>query len=64
MNKTKGLKILDARRFSVIGFSFFSVYILSFLFEGRVLYSLLDLHGIDVPGYILASVIAHFIGLL
>ncbi|HZK57386.1 MAG TPA: helix-turn-helix transcriptional regulator [Clostridia bacterium] len=55
---------LNARRFSVVGFSFFSVYILSFLFEGQVLYSLLDLHGINVPGYILASVIAHFIGLL
>lgn len=55
---------LNARRFSVIGFSFFSVYILSFLFEGQVLYSLLDLHGTDVSGYILASIIAHFIGLL
>ena len=57
-------KSLDARKFSIAGFSFFSVYILSFLFEGQVLYSLLDLHGADVPGYILASVITHFIGLL
>ena len=60
----KGSKSLNARMLSVVGFSFFSVYILSFLFEGQVLYSLLDLHGTDVSGYILASIIAHFIGLL
>ncbi|HZK57836.1 MAG TPA: helix-turn-helix transcriptional regulator [Clostridia bacterium] len=64
MNKMKELKSLNVRKFSVVGFSFFSVYILSFLFEGQVLYSLLDLYGTDVSGYILASIITHFIGLL
>ena len=37
----KGLKTLNARRLSVVGFSFFFAYILSFQFEGQVLYSLL-----------------------
>ncbi|HPA54292.1 MAG TPA: hypothetical protein PL138_04255, partial [Bacillota bacterium] len=48
---------LNARRLSIGGFSFLFAYILSFSFEGQVLYSLLDLHGrgIDASGYILAA---------
>jgi DNA-binding CsgD family transcriptional regulator len=58
-----GFKTLNARRLSVAGFSFLFAYILSFQFEGQVLYSLLDLHGIDADRYILAAIIAHFAGI-
>ncbi|TYC87199.1 LuxR family transcriptional regulator [Acetobacterium wieringae] len=54
---------INARRISVAGFSFLFAYILSFQFEGQVLYSLLDLRGTDVDRYILAAIIAHFAGL-
>ncbi len=58
-----GHKPINARRLSVAGFSFLFAYILSFLFEGQVLYSLLDLRGTDADRYILAAIIAHFAGL-
>jgi len=58
-----GFKTLNARRLSVAGFSFLFAYILSFQFEGQVLYSLLDLRGIDADRYILVAIIAHFTGL-
>ena len=58
-----GLKSLNARRLSVAGFSSLFAYILSFQFEGQVLYSLLELRGTDASGYILTAIIAHFIGL-
>lgn len=58
-----GVKSLNARRLSVAAFSFLFAYILSFQFEGQVLYSLLDLHGTDASGYILAAIISHFTGL-
>lgn len=57
------LKTLNARRLSVAGFSFLFAYILSFQFEGQVLYSVLDLRGTDASGYILAAIITHFTGL-
>ena len=58
-----GLKSFNARRLSVAGFSFLFAYILSFQFEGQVLYSLLDLSGTDADRYILTAIIAHFAGL-
>ena len=58
-----GHKTINARRISVAGFSFLFAYILSFQFEGQVLYSLLDLRGTDADRYILAAIIAHFAGL-
>jgi DNA-binding CsgD family transcriptional regulator len=58
-----GFKILNARGFSVAGFSFLFAYILSFQFEGQVLYSLLELRGTDAGRYILSAIIAHFMGL-
>lgn len=58
-----GHKPINARRISVAGFSFLFAYILSFQFEGQVLYSLLDLRGTDADRYILAAIIAHFAGL-
>lgn len=58
-----GLKSFNARRLSIAAFSFSFAYLLSFLFEGQVLYSLLDLIGTDADRYILAAIIAHFAGL-
>ena len=58
-----GHKTLSARRLSVAGFSFLFAYILSFQFEGQVLYSLLDSSGTDAPGFILAAIVAHLTGL-
>lgn len=56
--------LINSRRLSIVGFSFIFAYILSFLFEGQALYSLLDMHGLDVTAYLLTAIIAHFIGLL
>lgn len=58
-----GSKTVNARRLSIAAFSFSFAYVLSFLFEGSVLYSLLNLHETDPSGYILAAIIAHFTGL-
>ena len=56
-------KPIKACRISITGFSFLFAYILSFQFEGQVLYSLLDLRGTDADRYILTAIIAHFAGL-
>jgi DNA-binding CsgD family transcriptional regulator len=58
------ISLLNARRLSVQGFSFLFAYILSFQFEGQVLYSLLNLHKIDSERYILIAIVAHFAGLI
>jgi len=58
-----GHKLLNSRRLSIAAFSFSFAYLLSFLFEGQVLYSLLGLHGVNASPYILAAIIAHFAGL-
>lgn len=60
----KHFKSLNARRISIVGFSFLFAYILSFQFEGQVLYSVLELWEIKSSDYILVSTIAHFMGLL
>ena len=51
------------RAYSVIGFSFISAYLLSFLFEGQVLYSLLKPSEASAAPYVLAAIAAHFAGL-
>ncbi len=58
-----GHKTLNTRVLSIASFSFLFAYILSFQFEGQVLYSLLELHGVESSGYILAAIVAHFAGL-
>ncbi len=47
-----------------MSFSLLFAYLLSFLFEGQVLYSLLDYFDVHFGTYILAAIIAHFWGLL
>lgn len=56
-------KELSRRVVSVGGFSFLFAYILSFLFEGRVLYSVLEYHGVPENNMILSAIVAHFAGL-
>ena len=56
-------KPISTRGLSTAGFSFLFAYILSFQFEGQVLYSLLNMQEIDTSGYIMAAIIAHFAGL-
>ncbi len=57
-------KLINTRSLSIAGFSFLFAYILSFQFEGQVLYSLLNMREIDASTYIMAAIIAHFAGLL
>jgi len=59
-----GHNLLNPRRISIAAFSFSFAYLLSFLFEGQVLYGLLEMYGINASAYILAAIIAHFVGLL
>lgn len=47
----------------VVAFSLPFAYLLSFLFEGQVLYSFLDSFDIHFPNYIFATIGAHFLGL-
>ena len=53
---------INSRALSVCAFSFLFAYILSFPFEGKVLYSLLDAAKVDASQFILAAIIAHFLG--
>ncbi len=55
--------IHDGRMQSILAFSFLSGYILSFVFEGQLLYSLLELHNVTASGYIMLAIAAQFLGL-
>ena len=57
------LKVVNNRLFSITGFSLLFAYLLSFLFEGQVLYSMLAYHNVKDSAYILAAIVAHFAGL-
>ena len=59
-----GAKSLSGRMISISAFSLLFAYILSFQFEGQVLYSLLNLHQMEASRYILAGMVTHFVGLL
>jgi DNA-binding CsgD family transcriptional regulator len=48
----------------IAAFSLFFAYVLSFPFEGQVLYSLLNVYRMEASHYILAPIVAHFLGLL
>lgn len=51
------------RRHSVIAFSLLFAYLLSFVFEGQVLYSLTDYFQVSSTTFIIAAIVAHFVGL-
>ena len=54
---------MNNRFFSIAGFSLLFAYLLSFLFEGQVLYSMLAYNDVLGSSYILVAIIAHFAGL-
>lgn len=49
--------------YSITGFAFLFAYLLSFLFEGQVLYGLLEHFNADAPFYITGAIAGHFAGL-
>lgn len=53
----------NPRALSVLGFSLLSAYLLSFLFEGQVLYGLLGQFDNQFPRFVLTTILAHFLGL-
>lgn len=53
----------NGRVLSVIAFGFLFSYLMAFLFEGRVLYGLLDGRQLEAPGYVTIAIAAHFAGL-
>jgi len=62
---TGGLYIkMDERKLSVVVHSLFSSWMLSFLFEGRIFYSLADAYKFDPAGMVFCGVAANFVGLL
>jgi len=54
---------MNNRYISIAGFSLLFAYLLSFLFEGQVLYSILAYYDVLRSPYILIAIIAHFAGL-
>lgn len=59
MNQLK----INNRILSVAAFSCLFAYLLSFVFEGQVLYSTIDAYGAKSNTYILTAIVAHFAGL-
>lgn len=55
--------IRNHRVMSVAAFSCLFAYLLSFVFEGQVLYSTIDAFGTQTNTFILAAIVAHFVGL-
>lgn len=54
---------IGSRVLSVAGFAFLFSYLMAFLFEGQVLYGLLEVRQTEASGYIMAAIAAHFAGL-
>ena len=54
---------VDKRARSVWAFSLLFAYVLSFLFEGKALYGLLEKGGVAPATYVLTAIVAHFFGL-
>ncbi|MFZ7134206.1 MAG: LuxR family transcriptional regulator [Eubacteriales bacterium] len=54
---------MDQRYLSIVCFFLFFAWILSFPFEGQVLYSLMNRVEIDPSTYVLFAIFAHFLGL-
>lgn len=52
------------RRLSIIVFSLFFSWLLSFLFEGQILYALADYYDISAKSYVFATMASHFFGLV
>ena len=57
------IKAVNPRLTSAVGCSLFFAYILSFLFEGQVLHSLLGSFFLETSAYLLSAMAAHLFGL-
>lgn len=55
---------IDDRKLSIIVFSLFFSWLLSFPFEGRILYELADHHNISIHSFVFGTIAAHFAGLI
>lgn len=55
---------MDERKLSIIVHSLFSSWMLSFLFEGRILYSLADAFNLVPGSMVFGGIFTHFVGLL
>lgn len=64
MNMGLLLKEGDQRKLSIISFSLFSAWLLSFPFEGQVLYALVKKANIDETTLVLTAICSHFVGLV
>lgn len=53
----------EPRRLSILAFSLLFAYLLSFVFEGQVLYSLTDYFEVSSTTFVFAAIVAHFTGL-
>ncbi len=53
----------NTRVLSVAAFSFLFAYLLTFLFEGQVLYSIIEAYGAQTHIYIFSAILAHLAGL-
>lgn len=61
---SKYINQASQRILSVLAVSFLSAYLLSFVFEGQVLYSLVAFFNVSAPRFIFAAIIAHMAGLI
>ena len=57
------LRFCTSHILSVAAFSFSFAYLLSFLFEGQVLYGIIEKFGAQAKIYVLSAIISHFVGL-
>ncbi len=57
------MKKINSRILSIIAFMFFSAWLLSFVYEGAILYSLLYGSHIESRLFIMAAIFAHAVGL-
>lgn len=55
---------LNPHNLTILAFSFLFAYLLSFVFEGQVLYSLIAHFEAKAETYILPAMVAHFLGLI
>jgi len=58
------MKHLDGRKLSIIIFAFYFSWLLSFLFEGRVIYALSGHYKTTASNYVFSAMAFHFAGLL
>lgn len=58
------MKKINSRILTITAFMFFSAWLLSFAYEGQILYSLLDGSHIESRFFIMVSIFVHAVGLL